>query len=289
MRDLTAASRLQAIDLARLDTIAPLLTRKDRKYVVPTSLVEELISSQDLMVLEIDGLRSFRYESVYFDTPDRVSYRDAAHKRRRRFKVRTRSYLDTETCLLEVKTRQRRGLTRKNRMPYPFNQRTELTAEGIRFVEQFDEVAPFGKQLSPSLTTRYSRTTFLEPASGSRVTVDFDLECETPEGDSLRLPDLAVVETKTNGQACSVDHFLWGKHHRPVSISKYGTGLAALDPKLPANKWSRVLRTYFKPAEARAVGTRTHDRTLERLTARPASAQLTPRHRYSPSVEGVQS
>ena len=98
---------LPSIGLADLNREASLLTRRDRKYLVPVSLARLLVDQNGLLVLEIDGRRSFGYESVYFDTPDLVSYRAAAHKRRLRFKVRTRCYRDTGICSLEVKTRER--------------------------------------------------------------------------------------------------------------------------------------------------------------------------------------
>ena len=65
---------------------------------------------RDVRVLEIDGPRAAsRYRSVYFDTPDLDSYLAAARRRRRRFKIRIRSYLDSGRHFLEVKTRGRAG------------------------------------------------------------------------------------------------------------------------------------------------------------------------------------
>ncbi len=238
-------SQLDAIGLDDLNASASLQTRKDRKYLVPLELVEDVVGREGLQILDIDGLRTFRYESVYFDTPERTSYLAAAHRRRRRFKVRTRSYLDSGLCVLEVKTRERRGFTEKHRLPYTLERRDRLNADARGFIDGFDTIAPATRQLERALTTRYDRTTLLETASGSRITIDTDLECETPEGSQLSLPHVAVVETKTSGQPCETDHLLWSAHQRPVSISKYCTGLAALTPDLPANKWNRVLRTYF--------------------------------------------
>ncbi len=243
---------MPAIDLEELNSVAELLKRKDRKYVVSLEVAADLVARPGLRVLEIQGLRTFRYESVYFDTPNRISYRAAAHKRRRRFKVRTRSYLDSGLCSLEIKTRQRRGLTEKHRLPYSVLLRHELTAGAREFIDGFEQITPVSDELRPSLITRYRRTTLLCPSSASRVTVDTDLECETPDGRRISLPDLAIVETKTSGGPCSTDRFLWDAHERPVRISKYCTGLAALTPGLPANKWNRVLRAHFGwvPADA---------------------------------------
>src|SRR4029078_10555470 len=82
----------------------------------------------------------------------------------------------------------------------------------------------------------YLRTTLLA-ADGSRMTIDRGLRCVSPEGNSCGIGDLAVVEPKSAGLPTAVDRALWRLGHRPVPLSKYGTGLAALTPALPANKW----------------------------------------------------
>src|SRR5438034_451600 len=81
-----ALSTLSRIDLLTVQTAADLQTRVDRKYVVPPGAVHRVISEleAELCVLEIDGARQSRYESVYFDTPALDCYRAAAHGRRHR-------------------------------------------------------------------------------------------------------------------------------------------------------------------------------------------------------------
>lgn len=281
--------KLEPIGLEELNGEASLLTRKDRKYLVPLALAQELVDQEGLQVLEIDGLRSFRYESVYFDTPDLISYLAAAHKRRRRFKVRTRSYLDSGLCSLEVKTRERRGMTQKHRLPYAIARRNQLTEDALEFVNGFDTIAPVSRTLRPVLTTRYSRTTLLERSSGSRITIDTGLQCEDADGSTVSLPDMAVVETKTSRQPCRTDRLLWSAHRRPVKVSKYCTSLAALTPGLPANKWNRVLRTSFGwiPEPARATpGCRNPDPVTQ---LEPVDRPTVDRSTWAPSLEGVGS
>lgn len=243
--DILPTDQLQPVGLDSLNQDASLLTRKDRKYVVPLAIAKQIITQGDLQVLEIDGLRSFRYESVYFDTSDRVSYFDAAHKRRLRFKVRTRSYVDSGMCSLEVKTRQRRGLTQKHRLPYDIVHKAYLDGEAQEFLDTFEAIALVRQQLSPVLTTQYARTTLLEARSGSRITIDTNLKCTSVNGSAVALHGLAIVETKTPNKPCETDRFLWARQQRPTKISKFCTGLAATTPGLPANKWNRVLRTHF--------------------------------------------
>src|SRR5690606_28348626 len=80
---------LQPIGLAELVERAALQTRVDRKYVVPLATVGDLIThlGSAARILEIDRQRSFRYESVYFDTPQLTSYLQTARRRLRRFMV----------------------------------------------------------------------------------------------------------------------------------------------------------------------------------------------------------
>lgn len=247
-----AVADLETVSLVDLNAAAALQTRKDRKYIVPIATLPSILRSDGLRVLSIDDKQTFRYESVYFDTPSLVTYRAAAQRRRHRFKVRTRSYLDSGMCWLEVKTRNRRGLNNKARLQYDIVHRAKLTPAGIAFVSSFDRIVPVSGRLRPVITTRYNRTTLLDQETDSRVTIDTNVEWETPDGARTGLDGLAIVETKTDGPPCVIDHRLWRAHYRPTKVSKFGTGLAALSPGLPANKWNRVLRRYFDWAPVRS-------------------------------------
>jgi hypothetical protein len=240
-------NRFTPIGLAELTAHAELQTRVDRKYLIPRSAVGALLGGleAETQVLEIDGRRAFRYESVYFDTPDLTSFRLTAYRRRRRFKIRTRSYLDSRLCWLEVKTEGTRGGTVKSRLPYRIADYATVIP-GRPFVDELlADCAdlPF----APTLVSRYRRSTLYLPSSRTRVTIDVDLTWDAG-GATLRLPDVAIVESKTRSAAGAADRVLWARGHRPVALSKYATGLAALRPDLPASPWRRVLRRHFTPA-----------------------------------------
>ncbi|MCB1269915.1 MAG: VTC domain-containing protein, partial [Microthrixaceae bacterium] len=95
------------VDLDSLDGCARLHTRKDRKYIVDAAVLSEALErvEEEVRVLEIHGNRWFTYRSVYFDTPDYEAYHLAARRRPNRYKVRSRTYVDEGTTVLEVKTR----------------------------------------------------------------------------------------------------------------------------------------------------------------------------------------
>jgi hypothetical protein len=244
-------ARLAPISLGEIIAQASLQTRVDRKYVVPLDALDEVLEGvgDDARVVEIDGLRGFGYESVYFDTPDLRSYWLAEHGRRRRFKIRTRTYLESAQSYLEVKTRGGRSSTVKDRVPYRTEDVRVLTDDGRGYVQAvFAETGIPGVDpaaLIPVLTTRYTRITLFLPSSESRATIDTRLAWELDGGLRLDRPEIAIVETKSGQRASAVDRLLWSHGHRPAVISKYGTGMAALAPELPANKWGRVLRRHF--------------------------------------------
>ncbi|OJX70936.1 MAG: molecular chaperone [Micrococcales bacterium 73-13] len=242
---------LAPVPLDELVAEAALLTRVDRKYVLPLADAERVVAAlpAGTRVLEIGGHRGLRYETVYFDTPDLLSWRLAAHSRRRRFKVRTRTYADTGVAFLEVKTRGARRATVKERIDYDVDDRERLTPEGHEYAEA--SLRPLGldagivDELVPTLVSGYRRTTFAPPEAGLRATLDVGLAWELPDGTRLETPQVAIVETKSGARASDVDRVLWRAGHRPVSISKYGTGLAAIRGDLAAGRWARVLRRHF--------------------------------------------
>jgi hypothetical protein len=260
----SAVTDLPPVGLDELVERAALLTRVDRKYVVPEGDVKPLVRAVagNAAVLEIEGLRRFTYDSTYYDTRDLMTYHLAARKRRRRFKVRRRTYVDSATTFLEVKTRGRRKTTVKDRVPW---QATASPVGGVgdgsAFIEDvLDRAGLDGvpvPDLVPALQTYYSRTTLLLlPPDGhgpaSRVTLDTGLTWALPDGPRVLLPGLAVVETKSGPTPSAADRHLWSAGRRPVRVSKFGTGLAVLRPELPSTKWHPVLRRLIHPALAGA-------------------------------------
>lgn len=245
----------EGVGLEELAEGAALMTRVDRKYLVPLATARGLTEALrgKARVLDIDGRRTFCYRSTYYDTATLECYRAASGGRRHRFKVRSREYVDTATSHLEVKALTGRGESAKQRAPLasPTAADDALGAPELAFVRQALREAgcapPVG-ELLPVLRTAYDRITLYLEHEGSRLTVDQSLAWSEPGTRRPDVPrrlwvdDLVVVESKGGQRPGTADRLLWAMGHRPVRISKYATGLALLHPELPANRWHRTLR-----------------------------------------------
>ena len=255
-----STKHLTTTTLAELNSAAGLLTRVDRKYLVPLTCAQNLVDglAPHARVLAIDERRRFSYTSNYFDTPGLEAFMFAARKRRRRFKVRTRTYLDSGLCFLEVKTCGARGSTVKRRMGYHADDASRLTGPGRAFVAAClagtgvtgsaaaREVAA---ALRPVLTTTYERTTLHLPRAEARATIDTALTWRrlgpaAPAGSSAG----AVVGVPMSPQALRPAHLTAAVNEgEPVSVAD----IAVVETKNPstASPTDRLLwRRGHRPA-----------------------------------------
>lgn len=241
---------LDGIGLDELVATAALLTRVDRKYLVPATAVPDVLAGLPAATRALDdgSRRWFGYRSVYLDTPELDSFHAAGRGRRRRWKTRTRSYLDSGESYLEVKTTGPRGATVKERIPAD----ADPTARAAFLAARLGDAA---ERIRPTLETGYRRATLLLP-SGSRATIDTELVVRSRLADRTGAPrGLVIVETKSGAAPGELDRLLWRAGYRPARVSKYGAGLAALHPELPAMKWHRVLERQLRTPD-RATPTR---------------------------------
>lgn len=252
-----AVHDLPAVGLDRMNQRAALMTRTDRKYFIDADRCARLLGdlTPDLAVLEIDGARLMRYRSTYFDTEDLWTYRAHLQGRRRRYKVRLRTYVDTGAHFLEVKHKGHRAVTEKSRVQYvgrlAAHHPPVLGGPGHRYVSTVVHDA-YGLglpgHLRATVTTANRRATLLLP-DASRMTVDVDLRLidrRGSAGTAVLRPGFAMVETKSIGGMSAADQALRALGVRPVKISKYCAAVGLHRPDLPSNPWCRVLRTYFE-------------------------------------------
>lgn len=241
------------IGLDALNAKAAMLERLDHKYVVHADALREIVPelAAHFDVLEIDGVRSFTYETCYFDDAERRSYFDHHRGRRRRMKVRVRRYVEAAQCWVEVKLKDRRGITVKKRMAYPLHKYGTLDDAALAHVQRSHQAQygePFERTLEPVLQMSYRRTTLVAKAGSERMTIDSRIRF----GDGTA-PDgaLFIVETKSAHGHGLADAILRRHHQHPSKgCSKYCVGMSATGSVRRYNRFRPVLaRLGMLPAQ----------------------------------------
>jgi len=237
--DLTGLEALPQISLPEVLAAAAATTRVDRKYLLTTEAAHAFLEwlPTSLRLLSIDGRLTTSYRSTYFDTPDLRTCRAHVQGRRRRWKARSRLYVEDGLCRLELKVRDGSGLTTKIFHPSSPEEygRMNNVAEGFfregLAAHDLDEA----DLLAPVVEVTYERATLADPQTGTRVTLD--LGVRAVRGDRLVEvdPDRVVVETKGSHAVGTADRVLSQLGARPVSFSKYAASASLMDSRIPDN------------------------------------------------------
>lgn len=126
--------RLNPISLKELDSVK-LLNRVDRKYIIPVDTlphVIQLLVKNQYSILEIDGHKSFRYLTTYFDTTDYRFYKDHHNHLTSRIKVRTRTYKENNLHFFEIKMKSNARTNKlRERLSEQTGDLTEIQKEKI--------------------------------------------------------------------------------------------------------------------------------------------------------------
>jgi hypothetical protein len=190
-----------------------------------------------LRLLSIDERLTTTYRSTYFDTPDLRTCRAHIQGRRRRWKARSRLYVEDSLCRLELKVRDGSGLTRKFFHPTPARDYGQITQAAEAFFR--DTLLAHGldgaELLAPAVEVAYERATLADLETGTRVTLDFGVR-GTREGHVVEVdPGRVIVETKGARTAGAADRLLGQLGARPLSFSKYAATASLMDPRIPDN------------------------------------------------------
>ena len=245
------ADYFQPISLEETNSHSAMLNRVDRKFVIDTHRLNKLLTDQTdhYRVLEIANVRKLAYRSRYFDNNLR-SYYDHHQGRRKRFKIRIREYVDTQTTFFETKLKSATGDTIKHRLPCEGIHADELDVRNQLRKHADDWVKrAYGYHLPPRLNSaliiNYCRTTLVAIHGGERVTIDTDVAFgERLTGSMLPMGrQTAIVETKTSDGDGALNQLFRKQRIREVgSCSKYCIGLVMLGKVSRYNRFIPALR-----------------------------------------------
>jgi hypothetical protein len=223
------------ITLKEMDGVK-LMDRTDTKYVFKLDNLQGFLDEimNDYKILDVNGNRISRYESLYFDTLNFDLYHSHHRGKPNRYKIRCRKYVESELNFFEVKFKNNKGRTIKDRVK-------QKAIDG--FIKDNAEVLLNEKtpllavHLEAKLWVNYSRITLVNKNSPERVTIDINLHFKNSEHDKT-IDNLVIAEVKQDKIVSSAFIRLMKRHHiREGSISKYCFGVISLYEKIKHNNF----------------------------------------------------
>ena len=171
-------------------------------------------------MLEIDGRRAFAYRTTYFDTAELRVFRDHVQQRRRRYKCRSREYVDSGLCTFEVKLKGRAAARSSTAWRTTRALATSSPSPRSRFLRECLE-RTYGRGpdggLRPALAVAYTRMTFAAPALGERVTATSTSPSARPTAPAAGSPrERVIVESKSARGNAAADRALRELGARPA-------------------------------------------------------------------------
>ncbi|MGZ3899023.1 MAG: polyphosphate polymerase domain-containing protein [Bacteroidia bacterium] len=219
-----------------------LMNRTDTKYIFPITDFEKVMNEikEDYRILEIEGKRLCRYETLYYDTSKFDLYREHHVGKLNRYKIRHRTYVDSNTGFLEVKFKNNKGRTIKTRISIK-DAPLKWEGESNSFLAK---TLPFEPQiLEPVIWINYNRYTLVNKNGTERLTIDLNLEFVKDKNKQF-LSNLVIAEVKQEKRKASPFMTVMKRHHiREGSISKYCMGIALTYDSVKRNNFKSKLKT----------------------------------------------
>jgi hypothetical protein len=217
-----------------------LMDRTDTKFIFNIDNLPAVLNEAKnyYKILNVEGNRISRYKTLYFDTENFDLYNKHHSGKLNRYKIRHRTYVESNLGFLEVKFKNNKGRTLKTRIK-------EIGVPDINNGKAFDflkRMLPFDPLiLLPKIWINYSRITLVNKVSAERLTLDLNLEFERGEKKQI-LDKLVIAEVKQDSKVASpFISMMRAKHIRQGSISKYCFGVASSFSEVKKNNFKQKL------------------------------------------------
>lgn len=233
-------SKYHPISLKRMDQVA-LMNRVDTKFVLRSDYLTSLLDTlmDNYYVLEVGNKRYTDYKSDYFDTSDYQLFLKHHNNNLNRHKVRYREYRGSELSFLEVKFKNNKGRTIKNRIQ-SWVKYEVFDVSDSSFLSKSTPLA--AKDLKYSLTNNFTRVTLVNKTAKERVTIDFSLVYSGNKKTKM-LNNVTIVELKQEKLNRNSPIFLGLSKYqvKPSSFSKYCIGIVLLKDNIKYNRFKSTL------------------------------------------------
>jgi len=232
------------ISLAELQSHA-LMSRFDTKFKFHIDRLPEFLEqvSKDYYILDINNIRLHKYETLYFDTEEFQLFVQHHNVARNRYKIRFRRYADSNLIFFEIKQKNNKNFTVKQRIQHKSVEDSLLNETGD-FLKENTKLKP--GDFKPKLWVYYYRMTLVNKKSEERLTIDIDPSFSM-NGTSAAFEPLVIAEVKQAKFIRSPFLALMRKNHIHVeSISKYCLGVYLTNKNIKKNNFKHSITSINK-------------------------------------------
>lgn len=234
----------EKISLTDLNSVK-LMNRIDTKFATSFSKLQPLLSQlhSNYKILSIDGHQLFSFKTSYYDTQQLSMYLKHHNGALNRYKIRERNYLNGGAVYLEIKFKNNKGRTIKERI-----KRTGAACDFSEAEKIFiNERTPYScHSLSLKVVVSYSRITMVSNDLNEKITIDCDINFSDKQVDH-KLENLIIIEVKQSCRSKTpVFSILRDLRIKPISLSKYCLGVNFLYPSVKKNNFKEKLVTLNK-------------------------------------------
>jgi hypothetical protein len=231
----------EPITLREMDSVK-LMNRTDTKFLFNIIHLPEILDEikDQYRVLEVEGKRLSRYETLYYDTAEFEMYRAHHQGRLNRYKIRHRTYVESSLGFLEVKFKNNKQRTIKTRIQIP--EAPEGWEESsLNFLNKMQPIDPH--RLQPVIWVNYNRHTLVSKYGAERLTLDLSLQFIRNET-TRQLDRLVIAEVKQDKRKHSPFMAVMKQRRiREGGISKYCMGIAMTCDAVKKNNFKNKLKT----------------------------------------------
>ncbi len=230
----------ESVTLKQLDSVQ-LQNRIDTKYILTKAELLQLLEGikEEQFVLEIDNVRIFNYQTIYFDTADFQFYKDHHNGCVNRVKVRSREYIESNLCFYEIK-RKLFG-TRTDKQRKKVNEIYHSVPQDDYNLIEYKRL--HNRPIEKKITNYFKRITLTNKKFTERITIDLEINFENQRQEKIALPNLCVIEVKQGKSDVFSNTIQVLKKLRihETGFSKYAIGVSLLEPDIKHNNFKPVL------------------------------------------------
>jgi len=228
------------INLEELDSVS-LLNRQDIKFIFHQDYLSPILAELKSIynLLEINENQVYGYETTYYDTSEFIFFNQHKNGNKKRFKIRRRKYSSSSNIFFEIKIKNNKNKTIKER--FLFNGNINDLDNQIKNTT-FDIIGFSIDKIKSVLDVEYFRITMADKNLKERLTIDMGLNVSKGLI-SKSFDKLVIAEIKQDRYNPKSDFFKILRKYKiyKSGFSKYCMGIIHTNNDIKHNRFKPQL------------------------------------------------